>query len=213
MLGGTPEPVARVEDRTIPGPAGDRRRSLLGRPRGCVLGNVFGTIHMHSKLVLTSASAAVALLAAGCGGSTPSTSSASPSPSSAATGTTIAVATNATMGQILVDGRGMTVYLFVADTTTAATCNNQLDFQSNGQTCAQVWPPVLTTGAPRAGAGAEASILGTTMRSDGKIQVTYAGHPLYYFVADYAPGLATGQGINGFGALWWVVTSSGAAKH
>jgi predicted lipoprotein with Yx(FWY)xxD motif len=168
---------------------------------------------MHSKLLVTSASAAMALLAAGCGGSTPSTASANPSPSLAATGTTIAVATNATMGQILVNGSGMTVYLFVADTTTASTCYNQLDAQSNGQSCAQVWPPVLTTGAPRAGAGAQASMLGTTMRSDGKIQVTYAGHPLYYFVADYAPGLTTGQGINGFGGLWWVLAQSGAAKH
>jgi predicted lipoprotein with Yx(FWY)xxD motif len=169
-------------------------------------------MNMQSKLLVTSASAAMALLAAGCGGSTP-TAGATPAPNSAATGTTIAVATNATIGQHLVDGKGMTVYLFVADTTTASTCYTQLDVQSNGQSCAQVWPPVLTTGAPRAGAGAQASMLGTTTRSDGKIQVTYAGHPLYYFLNDYAPGLTTGQGLNGFGGLWWVLAPSGAATH
>jgi predicted lipoprotein with Yx(FWY)xxD motif len=70
---------------------------------------------------------------------------------------------------------------------------------------------VLTTGAPQAGAGVQASLLGTTTRTDGKVEVTYAGHPLYYFVKDKAAGDVTGQGINGFGALWWVVAPSGAS--
>jgi predicted lipoprotein with Yx(FWY)xxD motif len=143
------------------------------------------------------------LLAAACGGTT-STATASPSPSPAATGTTIAVATNAKLGQILVDGKGMTVYLFVADTGTASTCYTS---------CAQVWPPVLTTGAPQAGTGAQASLLGTTTRTDGTVEVTYAGHPLYYFLKDKVAGDTTGQGVNGFGALWWVLSPSGAAMH
>jgi predicted lipoprotein with Yx(FWY)xxD motif len=158
---------------------------------------------MHSKLLVTSAIGAMALLAAACGGTT-STATASPSPSAAATGTTIAVATNAKLGQILVDGSGMTVYLFVADTGTASSCYTA---------CAQAWPPVLTTGAPQAGAGAHMSMLGTTTRTDGKIEVTYAGHPLYYFVRDKVAGDTTGQGVNGFGALWWVMGPSGAAMH
>jgi predicted lipoprotein with Yx(FWY)xxD motif len=114
------------------------------------------------------------------------------------------VATNAKLGQILVDGKGITVYLFVHDTGTASTCYTS---------CAQIWPPVLTSGVPQAGAGATASLIGTTTRTDGKVEATYAGHPLYYFVQDKQPGDAGGQGIDGFGGLWWVLTPSGAAMH
>lgn len=166
---------------------------------------------MNSKLLVAVAAVAMLLVAA-CGGSTPSTAGASPSPSpvatpspsAAATGTSIAVASNSKLGQILVDGKGITVYLFVKDTGTSSTCYT---------TCAQIWPPVLTTGAPQAGAGATASLLGTTMRTDGTVEVTYAGHPLYYFVQDKQAGDATGQGVDGFGGLWWVLTPSGAAMH
>jgi predicted lipoprotein with Yx(FWY)xxD motif len=161
---------------------------------------------MKSKLLLTAAIASV-LLAAACGGTSPTTAASSPSPSSASspatTGTTIAVATSK-LGQIVVDGKGMTVYLFVVDTGTTSSCYTS---------CAALWPPVLTTGAPQAGAGATASLLGTTTRTDGKVEVTYAGHPLYYFVQDKAAGDTTGQGINGFGGLWWVLSPAGAAIH
>ena len=160
---------------------------------------------MQSKVLVTAATVAVALLAAACGGTTQSTAAASPSPSpAAAAGMTIAVATNAKLGQILVDGKGMTVYLWVADTATTSTCYT---------TCATFWPPVLTTGAPKAGAGAQASLLGTTTRTDGMVQVTYAGHPLYYFQKDKQAGDATGQGSNGFGALWWVMSPAGTTMH
>jgi predicted lipoprotein with Yx(FWY)xxD motif len=160
---------------------------------------------MQSKVLVTAATVAVALLAAACGGTTQSTAAASPSPSpAAAAGMTIAVATNAKLGQILVDGKGMTVYLWVADTATTSTCYT---------TCATFWPPVLTTGAPHAGAGSQASLLGTTTRTDGMVQVTYAGHPLYYFQKDKQAGDATGQGSNGFGALWWVMSPAGTAMH
>jgi len=153
---------------------------------------------MQSKLTLTGAIAALTVIA-GCGGSTAGTS-----PTPAATGTTISVATNAKLGQILVDASGKTIYLFVADTGTSSTCYTS---------CAAIWPPVLTTGAPQAGAGAQASLLGTTARTDGTTEVTYAGHPLYYFIQDKAAGDAKGQGINGFGGLWWVMGPSGAAMH
>jgi predicted lipoprotein with Yx(FWY)xxD motif len=112
------------------------------------------------------------------------------------------VATDAKPGTILVDGNGKTVYLFVADKGTASSCYTS---------CATIWPPVLTTGAPIAGTGATASLLGTTTRTDGKVEVTYAGHPLYYFVQDKKAGDTTGQGINGFGGLWWVLSPAGAA--
>jgi predicted lipoprotein with Yx(FWY)xxD motif len=160
---------------------------------------------MQSRLLLFGAVAAT-LLAAACGSTSQSTASvsSSPSPSPAATGTTIGVASNSKLGQILVDGAGKTVYLFVADTGSSSTCYT---------TCAQIWPPVLTSGPPQAGTGASASLLGTTTRTDGMTEVTYAGHPLYYFVQDKQQGDATGQGVNGFGGLWWVLSPSGAAVH
>jgi predicted lipoprotein with Yx(FWY)xxD motif len=165
---------------------------------------------MQSKLFVTAATVFMAAILAGCGDTTPSAAVASPSPaaspasSPAGTAATIKVAADAKLGQILVNGDGMTVYLFVADTSTASTCYTS---------CASIWPPVLTTGAPVAGTGAKASLLGTTTRTDGKVEVTYAGHPLYYFIQDKKAGDTTGQGVNGFGGLWWVLTPSGAAMH
>jgi len=157
---------------------------------------------MNGKLLAAGAFTVITVLAAACG-SSPSTASASPSPSPAATGTKVAVANNGKLGQILVDEKGMTLYLFVKDTGTSSTCYDQ---------CATIWPPLFTTGTPQAGAGVTQSRLSTTTRTDGKVEVTYAGHPLYYFFKDKAPGDITGQGVNGFGDLWWVVTSSGAAN-
>ena len=155
---------------------------------------------MKSKGVAALGAILLTILVAACGSSSPSAAAASPSPSPS--GTTIAVAGNPKLGSILVDGKGMTVYLFVADTGTSSTCYSS---------CASIWPPVLTTGAPQADAGADKSLLGTTTRTDGKVEVTYGGHPLYYFIKDKAPGDATGQAINGFGALWWVMSPAGVA--
>lgn len=136
-------------------------------------------------------------------GSSPSAStSAASSPAGAAQGATVAVAANAQLGQILVDSKGMTLYLFQKDSGTTSACYGA---------CASAWPPLLTSGTPQVGSGANASLLGTTKRTDGTTQVTYAGHPLYYFVRDHNPGDATGQGVNGFGGLWYAVTPAGAA--
>ncbi|MEA2643329.1 MAG: hypothetical protein QOG08_355 [Chloroflexota bacterium] len=162
---------------------------------------------MQSKLLLGAAAAFMAVIVSACGDTTPSATAPSPSPaaspsSPATAGATIMVATDSKLGAILVDGNGKTVYLFVADQGTASTCYTS---------CATVWPPVLTTGAPAAGTGATASLLGTTTRTDGKVEVTYAGHPLYYFIQDKKAGDTTGQGVNGFGGLWWVLSPAGAA--
>ena len=139
----------------------------------------------------------VAVVAAACGG----TSSANPPVSSpASTPTTITAATNAKLGQILVDGSGRTVYLFAADQGTTSVCYGD---------CASSWPPVLTHGAPQPGSGVTAALLGTTTRKDGATEVTYAGHPLYYFIADKKPGDTTGQALNNFGGPWYVVSPSG----
>ena len=110
------------------------------------------------------------------------------------------MAHNDKLGGILVDGSGRTLYLFEADKSTKSTCYGA---------CATYWPPLLTSGAPQAGTGANAALLGTTRRTDGTTEVTYAGHPLYYVVTDHNPGDATGQGVNNFGAPWDVVGRDG----
>ena len=108
------------------------------------------------------------------------------------------------LGTILVDGKGITLYDFVKDRGTASACYGA---------CAALWPPLITHGKPVPGPGVRASLLGTTKRKDGKLEVTYGGHPLYYFVADRKPGQATGQGVNQFGGPWWVLSSSGKEIH
>jgi predicted lipoprotein with Yx(FWY)xxD motif len=129
------------------------------------------------------------------------TPSANPTPR-VATGTTIGIGSTR-LGRILIDGKGRTLYLFVADSGTRSACNSSA--------CVQYWPPVLTTGAPQAGSGLNGSLLGTTVRRDGTTEVTYAGHPLYYFISDKKAGDVTGQGIDGFGGPWYVVSPSGMA--
>jgi predicted lipoprotein with Yx(FWY)xxD motif len=162
--------------------------------------------------------AAAALAAAACssGSATSSSSTATsaappatsaapasvaPSSTSAAAGAATIQIAHTSLGTVLTDGKGITVYLFEADTTPKPTCYGA---------CATAWHPVLTTGAPVAGPGAKSSLLGTVKRTDGKIQVTYAGHPLYYFVSDTGPGQVKGQGAHGFGASWDAVRPSGA---
>jgi predicted lipoprotein with Yx(FWY)xxD motif len=106
------------------------------------------------------------------------------------------------LGRILVDGGGRTLYLFEADTAMASTCDGA---------CASAWPPLTTAGRPIAGPGVAASKLGTTKRSDGTTEVTYNGHPLYTFTGDSAPGQTSGQGSDGFGAEWYVLSAAGNA--
>jgi predicted lipoprotein with Yx(FWY)xxD motif len=108
------------------------------------------------------------------------------------------------LGRILVDSRGITLYDFVKDKGKTSVCYGA---------CAALWPPVLTHGKPVAGLGVKRSLLGTTKRNDGKLEVTYGGHPLYYFVTDRKPGQTTGQGVNQFGGPWWVLSSTGREIH
>jgi predicted lipoprotein with Yx(FWY)xxD motif len=104
------------------------------------------------------------------------------------------------LGRILVDSRGHSLYLFEADKGTRSACYGA---------CAKFWPPLLTRARPVAGAGAKASLLGTTKRKDGKLQVTYHGHPLYLFQLDTKAGATKGQDSHAFGAGWYVLTPSG----
>ena len=122
-------------------------------------------------------------------------------PSSAAASAVTIKTAHSSLGTVLTDGKGITVYLFEKDTGTKPTCYGP---------CAQAWPPVLAHGTPVAGPGAKAGLLGTTKRTDGTLQVTYAGHPLYYFTGSTKPGQVNGQGVDGFGAHWDAVRPSGA---
>ncbi|HEY2372640.1 MAG TPA: hypothetical protein VGH82_08815 [Gaiellaceae bacterium] len=108
------------------------------------------------------------------------------------------------LGTILVDSKGIALYDFVKDKGTTSACYGA---------CAALWPPLLTTGEPVAGAGVRSSLLGTTKRKDGKLEVTYGGHPLYYFVTDRKPGQTTGQAVNQFGGPWWVISAAGKEIH
>ncbi len=104
-------------------------------------------------------------------------------------------------GRVIADGKGEAFYLFDKESTKKPRCYGA---------CARVWPPVLTKGKPVAGKGAKQSLLGTTRRKNGKLQVTYAGHPLYYYVDD-SPGTILCHDVAEFGGLWLVVKPNGAA--
>jgi predicted lipoprotein with Yx(FWY)xxD motif len=115
---------------------------------------------------------------------------------------TVVTTRDTSLGQILVDAQGRTLYLFQKDTGPASTCNGS---------CASYWPPVPVTGQPQASGKAAATSIGVVSRSDGKRQLTYAGHPLYYYVGDSKAGQARGQGLNLFGAGWYVLDRAGVA--
>jgi predicted lipoprotein with Yx(FWY)xxD motif len=146
---------------------------------------------------------AVALSAAtiaACGGGGSSTTAAPTPKGPAGSAATFGVASNSGLGKILVNSKGLTLYLFKKDTGTKSTCAGA---------CATNWPPLRASGKPLAGTGLSTPKVGTTARSDGKRQVTYNGHPLYLFQGDSAPGQTDGEGISAFGAAWFAVSPAG----
>jgi predicted lipoprotein with Yx(FWY)xxD motif len=170
---------------------------------------------MNWKLTLNGAVAGAALLIAACGSYSPSAYGTSNSPSSygrypgvtsppAGTpeppATTSIALRNSAFGPILVDGSGRTLYLFEADPKDMSTCNGD---------CVSVWPPLIAHSTPQAAAGINQSLLTTTTRKDGSLEVVYNGHPLYYFVSDKQAGDTTGEAISSFGAEWYVLSASG----
>jgi predicted lipoprotein with Yx(FWY)xxD motif len=104
------------------------------------------------------------------------------------------------LGQIVVDSRGRSLYLFEKDSRGHSSCSGL---------CASYWPPLLSNGRPAAIKGAKASLLGSIRRADGSRQVSYAGHPLYFFSGDTSRGQTNGEGLKDFGAGWYVLTPSG----
>ena len=104
-------------------------------------------------------------------------------------------------GKFLADGQGRALYLFTGDKSSTSTCTG---------VCASTWPPVTASAMPMAGGGVSQALLGTTKRADGTEQLTYNGHPLYYFSADTGSGMAKGQGVKAFGSDWYVVNANGS---
>lgn len=119
----------------------------------------------------------------------------------AVTGATVKVGATR-FGKILQDGRGRTLYLFTKEKTRKSECYGK---------CADAWPPLYTKGKPKAGKGASAGKLGVTKRRHGKLQVTYNGHPLYYYVGEDEPDEVLCQGVDEFGGVWYVVNRGGDA--
>jgi len=115
-----------------------------------------------------------------------------------ARGTTVELA-DSQFGKVLFDGRGQAVYLFDKERSDRSECYDE---------CAGAWPPVLTRGEPRAGSGLDGSLLGTTKRRDGKTQVTYNGHPLYFY-AHEGPNEVKCHNVQEFGGLWLVLNAKG----
>jgi len=125
------------------------------------------------------------------------TNSATPTPATAVTVPTIMVATDAKLGQFLVDGNGMTLYAFTKDKPDQSNCTGS---------CLTNWPPLLTTGTPKLGAGVNDALVSSAALADGSRIVTYNDMPLYHFAKDTKPGDTNGQGVLGF---WFVVSPEG----
>jgi predicted lipoprotein with Yx(FWY)xxD motif len=165
---------------------------------------------MKTKFLLFSLTM-LALIVSACASATPAPAPATPAPVIPVTGlatntpvpvlpggpAAVNVGMSASLGSMLVDSKGMTLYIFTQDSPNTSSCYGS---------CASYWPPLLTNGAPLAGAGVTAGMLGTTKRTDGSMQVTYNGWPLYYFIKDKAAGDTTGQNVQG---SWFVINPSG----
>ncbi len=124
---------------------------------------------------------------------------ATPGASNAPASSSVALqlASNDALGKFIADGQGKTLYLFLKDTLNTSNCYDA---------CAQKWPPLLSQAKPTLGDGLSQDLLGTTQRKDGSMQITYNGHPLYYYAPDQKPGDTLGQGV---GSVWFVVTAAG----
>jgi predicted lipoprotein with Yx(FWY)xxD motif len=136
---------------------------------------------------------ALAVLAAGCGGAIPSSDG----------GPAAVKLTSSKDGRVLGDGRGRALYLFAKDQGGESYCSGA---------CAAVWPPLETRSTPHAAGGVDSAALGTIKRNDGDRQVTYHGHPLYYYAGDASTaGRTAGEGLEQFGAAWYLVGAAGKA--
>jgi predicted lipoprotein with Yx(FWY)xxD motif len=155
-----------------------------------------------TRITFLAAATAVSVTAfalTACGGGS-ATGSAAPPKTENGRPATVGVANNGSLGKILDDADGRTLYLFAKDSGTKSACTGA---------CASAWPPLRASGKPTLGAGASASLVGKTPRSDGKPQVTYNGHPLYTYTGDQNPGDTNGQGLTAFGGSWFALSPAG----
>lgn len=199
--------LAHLGSRTVRPPDGWRGSnrllpkgsSAIGRNHG-MSGRRSGT---RSVAGWVGALTAAALLLAGCGSTSPTArSTVTPSGSDAASSAGAQVSTTSgSLGVVLVDGQGRTLYVFDADPKGTSGCYDS---------CATAWPPLATTADPTAAGEAVAKELSTSTRTDGITQVLYGGRPLYTYAQDGAPGQTTGQGLNQQGGTWWVAGIDGA---
>ena len=161
---------------------------------------------MASKLCLA-AIVAFSIAVAGCGSSsktsTPTTSSSS-STTSATTSSpasgAVKIGTEQSKYGTILEANNKTLYALSSDTATTSSCSS---------TCAKVWPPLTVTAVPSFGPGVSQARFSHLSRSDGSQQLSYGGHPLYWFVHDTAPGQTSGEGIHAFGGVWDVVSVAG----
>lgn len=167
-----------------------------------------GALSLGMLLAACASTSSSSAPATGTGTSASPGSSAPPAPapatsaaSSSAAAASVQIKTRSTsLGTVLTDTKGFVLYWFAKDSKTSSACSGA---------CATFWPPVI--GTPVAGSGVTLTgNLGTIKRSDGSLQATYDGHPLYTFKGDSSAGQVTGNGNNGFGALWWAMTTSGS---
>jgi len=169
---------------------------------------------LRRPLMALVALTAAGMLAAGCGSSSSGSggsgsggglyggsSAPTTAPSAVAAVATVSAASTS-LGTILVDGSGRTLYLFEKDQSDQSACAGA---------CAAAWPVDQSSGTPKAGSGVKASMLGTIKRGDNTTQVTYNQHPLYYYQGDSGAGQQNGQGVDAFGAKWFVVNPAGGA--
>ena len=174
--------------------------------------STFAPVSKRTKLVAGVGGAlGAAVVVAACSSGGTSSSAAAPAASPAggssssagasSSGGTVITTAKSSGGTVLASSSGRAVYLWAKDTGDMSNCNGA---------CAGAWPPVTTTGTATASGAAKASDIGTITRSDGTKQVTYDGHPLYYFSGDSGPGTASGQGSDAFGAKWWLVAPTGS---
>jgi predicted lipoprotein with Yx(FWY)xxD motif len=162
---------------------------------------------LRRPLVALVALATVGLLAAGCGSNNSGSGGGGgygggSAPTTAPSGAATVSAASTSLGTILVDGSGRTLYLFQKDQPNQSACAGA---------CVAAWPVDSSSGTPKAGSGVTASMLGTIKRGDNRTQVTYHQHPLYYYSGDSGAGQQNGQGVDAFGAKWFVVNPAGGA--
>lgn len=161
---------------------------------------------MDKKLPVIAMLAAVVMFVSACGAPAAPAATVAPAPTAASTAAPAGamipdsakvIVADSSLGKILVDDKGMVLYMYTKDSSGVTVCYDQ---------CATNWPPLLSRNKATAGDGVDASLFGTVTRKDGNNQVTYKGWPLYYYAKDIAAGDAKGQNV---GKVWFVLSPAG----